>query len=401
VKVLHLNNHYARVGGVETILFNALDALEEQGVVNVVVHEYPGSTVRSARRAYEVPGCFEPRVTGRVLGTLRGVFEEESPDVIHIHGAGSGEILRLGRLHAPVVQGVYNHSFYCPGAARYLPVLDTVCERAFGRGCIVSAFLTHCNSVRPRALLDSYHRCRDMLDAHHGVRFLALSTYQARCMAQSGYERQSVSVLAPFTPLPLLSEPDRGEAVLFVGRLVKQKGLDRLIRAAAQSASPWKLIVAGDGPERAANERLAGRLGTADRVEFRGWLDGADLRAAYEDARVVVMPSVWPEPFGMVGIEAMSFSKPVVAFDVGGTRDWLEDGVTGLVATPGDVVDLRRRVEALLTDPGLARKMGERGRERVERDFTKAVYVARLRAVYGDAVECRRRQLAEPSGRHA
>jgi glycosyltransferase involved in cell wall biosynthesis len=401
VKVLHLNNHYARVGGVETILFNALDALEEQGVVNVVVHEYPSSTVRSGRRAYEVPGCFEPRVTERVLATLRGIFEEESPDIIHIHGAGTGALLRLGRPHAPVVQGVYNHSFYCPGAARYLPVLGTVCERPFGRGCIVSAFLTHCNSVRPRALLDSYHRCRDMLDSHHGVRFLALSTYQARCMAQSGYERQSVSVLAPFTALPLLSEPDRGEAVLFVGRLVKQKGLDRLIRAAAQSGSRWKLVVAGDGPERAASERLAGRLGAADRVEFRGWLDGADLQAAYEDARVVVMPSVWPEPFGMVGIEAMSFGKPVVAFDVGGTRDWLEDGVTGLVATPGDVADLRRHVEALLTHSALAREMGQRGRQRVEREFTKNVYVTRLRAVYRDAVECHRRQLAEPAGRHA
>jgi glycosyltransferase involved in cell wall biosynthesis len=401
VKVLHISNHYVRVGGGETILFNALDALEEQGVANVVVHEYPGSPPGSRRPSHEVPGCFDARITRQVQATLRGIFKEESPDIVHIHGAGTGALLQLSRLHAPVVQGVYNHSFYCPGAARYLPALDKACERPFGPGCLVSAFLTHCNSVRPRALLDSYQRCRGMLDSHRGVRFLALSTYQAKCMGQSGFDRQSVSVLPPFTPLPPLPEPARGEAVLFVGRLVRQKGLDRLIRAATRPGSRWKLVVAGDGPERVPSERLAGRLGAADRVEFRGWLDGAELQKAYEDARVVVMPSVWPEPFGMVGIEAMSFGKPVVAFDVGGTRDWLEDGVTGLLAKPGEVADLRLKVEALLMNPALAREIGLRGRQRVEREFTKDVYVARLRAIYQDAIACHRRQVAEPAGRLA
>jgi glycosyltransferase involved in cell wall biosynthesis len=90
--------------------------------------------------------------------------------------------------------------------------------------------------------------------------------------------------------------------------------------------------MAGDGPQRRTWERLA----TSERVdaEFPGWLDPAARQAAVSRATVLGVPSVWPEPFGLVGLEAAAMGVPAVAFDTGGIRQWLHHGVSGLLVPP-------------------------------------------------------------------
>jgi glycosyltransferase involved in cell wall biosynthesis len=117
--------------------------------------------------------------------------------------------------------------------------------------------------------------------------------------------------------------------VLFVGRLVPEKGTDRLLEIVSRFVG-LTLTVAGDGPERPRLEGLARDLGIAGRVEFLGAVARDRIGALYRACRAVAVPSLWPEPFGIIGLEAMAAGRPVVAFRTGGIPEWLEDGVNGL-----------------------------------------------------------------------
>jgi glycosyltransferase involved in cell wall biosynthesis len=153
-------------------------------------------------------------------------------------------------------------------------------------------------------------------------------------------------------------EPRSG--VLFVGRLIPEKGVDVLLRAIAMrplgsdahERSLPRLTILGDGPERARIAQLAAGLGVD--LEFRGDVAPAAVAAAMRRAQVVVVPSVYREPLGLVAIEAMAAGAIVVASATGGLIETVLDGETGLTAPPGDPRALRQAIDralAISTDP--------------------------------------------------
>ena len=173
--------------------------------------------------------------------------------------------------------------------------------------------------------------------------------------------------------------------MLFVGRIVPEKGLAHLLQAMTRMNVPARLIVNGDGPERLPMESLVRQLGLEERVEFIGWTAPDGLRASYAAADVVVVPSLWPEPFGLVGIEAMAHGKPVVAFRSGAIPEWLDDGTTGYAVATGDVDGLARRLDELIGDRGLRAGMGRAARARAMRDFSRVRHLATMREAIAGA----------------
>jgi glycosyltransferase involved in cell wall biosynthesis len=155
-----------------------------------------------------------------------------------------------------------------------------------------------------------------------------------------------------------------------------------LLHALTSLPETIRLIVAGDGHDGAQLRRQAQTLGIADRVTFLGAVDRSAMESLYLSAAVVAVPSVWPEPLGMVGLEAMSYARPVVGSAVGGITDWLSDEVTGLACEPGDVDALRRRLQRLLDDSDLRDRLGAAGREAVAARFTFGTHVDRLLTVF-------------------
>lgn len=130
--------------------------------------------------------------------------------------------------------------------------------------------------------------------------------------------------------------------LLFSGRMELLKGgqvfLDALPKVAATLKKPLRITFAGDGRARGSWEREAARLQDEHEsleIEFMGWADRSRIDALLEECDLLVVPSLWPEPFGLVGPEAGLKGVPVAAFDVGGISDWLSDGINGYLA-PGD-----------------------------------------------------------------
>jgi len=155
--------------------------------------------------------------------------------------------------------------------------------------------------------------------------------------------------------------------ILFVGRISTLKGFQQLnaafeiIRREIPSAC---LLVAGVAPWK---EALAPRM---DGVVFTGWLSGADLLAAYLVSSLVVTPSIYPDPFPTVNLEAMACGKPVVATVFGGTKEIVQDGVTGYIVNPLNIDQLSNKILEILKSPGKAESMGRRGRQRALTEFS-------------------------------
>lgn len=123
-----------------------------------------------------------------------------------------------------------------------------------------------------------------------------------------------------------------------------------------------------------------------DFIRCVGWKTQEELALLYREADICVVPSVWPEPFGIVALEAMSCSRPVIVSAVGGLRHILEDGKEGFVVEAGNPEILAGRLEDLIKDPALRQEMGQRGREKVLKDYDwDVIYEKYYRPLFSQA----------------
>jgi len=207
---------------------------------------------------------------------------------------------------------------------------------------------------------------------------------------------------------------DHGGAIVFVGRLSPEKGVHVLVEAfneigrrhphatltvVGPSAVPGASVVQshlelpafepvhhfygrGDAYRRHLRDLVTPDL--RDRVDFAGELPNEEATKKLLSADVLVMPSIWNEPFGMPVLEGMAARLPVVATNVGAFPDTVADGETGLLVAPGEVADLAGAIESMIADPATARAMGEAGRRRAATRFGWQQYVESWSNAYAD-----------------
>lgn len=320
----------------------------------------------------------------RTLGDLR-------PDVVHVHEIALAPIVAASRAIAPTVVSAHgypgcshNNHYFAPGVE---------CHQAHQPSCLAKMAFRGCLHARnPLPVPHLYRSTTRRLGAYRACdAVVAYSRAVAAHLEDNGLDAELVPLFTPLAGIEPAPASAGERRVLFVGRIVPAKGLDVLLDAIGSLDAT--LTVAGEGWSRHALEQRAERLGLASRVRFAGWLDGESLRRAYAEAAVVAIPSVWPEPFGLVGLEAMASARPVVASLTGGIGDWIEHDVTGLAVAPGDAPALAASIGALLDEPERARSMGRNGRRALEQHFSVESHVAALRRVYELA-----RKRALPSG---
>src|SRR3989440_587787 len=221
--------------------------------------------------------------------------------------------------------------------------------------------------------------------ARRSDRVVAISSYTAdevRELVQVPIEVIPYTTSLP-APAPRAGRRAAGApfTVLFVGRLVERKGVSHLVDAVSLllplPGADVRLVIVGDGPERARIEARGRDRGLDGRVAVRGQGSDAELQAAYAGADAFVLPAVVDrrgdtEGLGVVLLEAMNHRVPVIASAIGGITDIVEDGVSGLLVPPGDATALAAALGRLARAPDLAAGLGEaayrRLRERVDWD---------------------------------
>lgn len=267
------------------------------------------------------------------------------PDVIYAHGFGDPEIAAQVLGVAPSVQFVHNYYGTCisGGKAFTRPVVRP-CSRVFGWPCLLHYFPHGCGGRSPLTMARTYRQQAARLEQLRRCDAVVTHTdHMCRELARHGLAPRGIGYPIRGSGARVDRALGReGWRLLFAGRMDRLKGgevlLESLSRVRAELDRAVHLTFAGDGPERARWERLASDVArsTADvGVEFTGWVDPARLAALMAGADLLVVPSLWPEPFGAVGPIAGNQGLPAAAFDVGGISQWLVDGVNGALA-PGD-----------------------------------------------------------------
>jgi glycogen(starch) synthase len=165
---------------------------------------------------------------------------------------------------------------------------------------------------------------------------------------------------------------------LYLGKLAPNKGSRYLVDVVTRANLDWTLIVAGDGPDRAALEQEARASGR--KIVFTGWVDKDEAARLLAGASMLIFPSRGPESLSRVLIEAGALGVPIAAMDTGGTRDIVEPGVTGLLSTSPDglAADVRR----LREDGALRERLGAAARDTVAREYDADAVVARVERLY-------------------
>ena len=279
------------------------------------------------------------------------------PDVVHVHNVVNPAVLAWAA-EVDAVVTIQDHRFFCPGRGKWTAD-GRVCSEAMGRETCAGCFDDTGYFEAVLALT------AERLDAVRRLRLTVLSSYMKGELVQAGIPATRISVVPPVVyGLDRGAEADGPPCVLFAGRAVEAKGIPEAIDAWRRSRARLPFVVAGTGPLRREIE--------AEGVEVLGWLDRRRLSAAYRRAAVLVMPSRWQEPFGIVGLEALTLGTPVAAWDSGGVREWHPGGE--LLVPWGDVDGLAR---ALCRAPG----------QDVDPPpgFEPEDVVRRLEAVYGGA----------------
>jgi glycosyltransferase involved in cell wall biosynthesis len=184
----------------------------------------------------------------------------------------------------------------------------------------------------------------------------------------------------------------QGRVILTVGRWLaseRYKGMDTLIQSLPRLLLRWpdvQLAIVGSGDDCDWLQNIAKVSGVQRHVHFLSGITYAELSACYAAAEVFALPSRG-EGFGFVYLEAMARGKPVIGGAHGGAPEVIRDGLTGYLVSHGDTVQLATSLDALLSNPELAKQMGERGRERVQQEFKFSIFAKNFKKILRELCE--------------
>ena len=267
----------------------------------------------------------------------------------------------------------HDHDLYCPRRHYYTPFGRTNCHRAFASlRCWLCAHITRPQSWK--SLHSNHSALVSELKQHHAV---VLSAFMAENLRKNGFAAEKIHLLLPaIQSLDYISNKFDTKMlnIIYIGQFIRGKGVDLMLKALGKLTILWHAKIVGDGPDRTMLENLASRLGIRDQLEFTGWLEKPESILSQSD--VAVFPSRWQEPFGLAGAEAQAHGVPVVAFDVGGVREWLEDSITGYVVPPLDTTAMADRLTELFQDPALRHSLGENARRNIQERFSPEHFLA-------------------------
>jgi glycosyltransferase involved in cell wall biosynthesis len=374
-------------GGVETYLLSVIRGLRDRGHQVALLYHRRSDTASPLRSSAHLALGVEERGMDIAFDELR----QWGADAAFSHNMGPLDVDRHLLASWPVVKMLHGYFGTCvSGLKMHAFPAAQVCGRTCGPACLALYFPRRCGQLDPRAMVQGYRwasRQRDLFSRYAAV--IVASHHMRDEMVRHGVPEDRLKVLPLFSTMTSDADAGGGEpdTVLFAGRLTPLKGGHVLIAAAARATRllgrPIRIIMAGEGPQKEAWRSLASSLGV--QLELTGWIGVEDRARVYGRGLLVAVPSLWPEPFGLVGLDAASLGRPAVAFDVGGIRDWLTDGSNGRLVDARDGEDgLARAIASLLQEPGERERMGKRALE-VSGRMSVAAHVERLEAVLGHA----------------
>jgi glycosyltransferase involved in cell wall biosynthesis len=394
MKILKITAFGYADGGIENGLLLTQPLFEKRGhTVRVFASDLRPDLPHFNEYTYKTPHGFMRKIfysfNPYSYRALEKVLKEFQPDVVHVHTVdqASPSVFFLLKKYPTIL------SIHGPEPFTKSLLLWVFADSNFKHGRREVADLTFVGKLRY-----AYHRYIDRPLYRLGLRnvdaIVTLSNYMHNLMEEEGLKNIYVPNGTTLFKYQSVEQKNIGTTLLYVGRLETYKGIDYLIKALPillQKFPSTKLYIAGDGNERQSLKKLTDELHLEENVEFLGQLNRVELEAQYKQSTVVVMPSIWPEAFGKIGIEAMSVGRPVVATNVGGISDWLIDGENGFLVRPADSQALATAITRLFSDSQLYLYMMKKARETVEK-FDLEKHVGTMERIYTETASHSRKK---------
>jgi len=384
MRILIIHNEYAAFSGEEEAIGNMARVLNSHGhqveKFRRSSSEISGSTAGAARAF--LAGIYNP-FSRRTISELLADRPVDLVQVQNLYPLISPSVLSACKeAGVPVVMRCPNYRLFCPNGLHL--VRRQICERCLGFGREIHCILNNCEGSIFKssgyAVRNAVARISGMI-VNNVDCFLVLSEFQKRRFIDNGIPERKLAVLPNIAPcIDAPSEFHDGDYIAFVGRISSEKGIDDFL-CAAERMPEARFAVAGGISE---SSEIRGSI--PPNVEFRGFLSDGELEKFYHESRVLAFPSVCWEGFPNVVARAMAHAKPVVASDLGVLCDIVDNHETGILFLPGDVDDLVAKLTQLWHSPGTCREMGQRGRDKAQREYSEDSYYNRLIQAYEQVI---------------
>jgi glycosyltransferase involved in cell wall biosynthesis len=392
VKILLVHNSYVQPGGEDVVFEQERQMLEQAGHEVVSYH----------RSNQEID---EHSLVGRIALTSKAVWaadsrrdfasllHREKPSLVHIHNTFvviSPSIYSACReAGVPVVQTLHNYRLLCPEAnffRRNRPCEECV-EHSLWRGVIHGCYHESRAATSAVALMLAVHRWRGTWNS--GVDcFVALSAFSRRKFIEAGMPAEKIAVKPNFVSPDPGCRSSSGGYALFIGRLAPEPRVKLLLQAWQHLPVQIPLRIVGGGPQRAPLEACAKQMGIAE-ARFLGQLPRHETLAMLRGAWCLIFPSEWYENFPVTIVEAFACGVPVICSRLGAMQELVTDGRTGLQFTPGDPVDLTKKIEWAWAHPEEMAAMGRAARAEYEAKYTAGHNYHLLTEIYHQALQAR------------
>lgn len=331
-------------------------------------------------------------VSDRVI-SLYEINDQTQFKLLHLHDpkqllAFTGE--------CPGVISLHNHSPYCPSGTQYFSASESSCDRPMSHlGCTWGHLVDGCGSRRPAKIWQSLQTSQQEITQLRQKQILVIanSNYVRDRLIRQGLPPNQVITLylgtAPPNPASTRLNPaiHRAQRILFAGRVVPTKGIEWLLKSMALLNPSIQLDIAGEGWFRPQAERLAEKLGIQSRITWHGWCDAKQLDDLYRQCFAVIFPSVWPEPAGLVTLEAYTRQRPLVASAVGGIPEHIIAGKTGILVEPNNCQTLAEAIDDLASNYQVCLDIAAQGYTYWQDRFMLSMHVDGLKDIYEQSIQ--------------
>ncbi|WP_217594908.1 glycosyltransferase family 4 protein [Cohnella sp. GbtcB17] len=343
MRILQLIDKFPGLGGTERFVHDLSARLDREGHQVLIA----APLIEEAGLRWD-DYIADARPLGDGEASWIGLAAEFQPDIVLWHG-GNRTLQAAERLSADYPLATMFHAPLCPAGTRLFRDTDEICCKPFGAGCMVNWYARRCGSnVEPWIMLRKMGLSRRIArTARRSKVIYAVSDAMRAMLVYDGIPASAIrivdntlgSALLPMPPVHRVRERKTLQ-VLYVGRLVHYKGVQDLVKAVREldvRGFDVHATIVGDGWYERELKQLTEKLAVNHRVRFAGRVAGSEVDGWYDRADVVVVPSIWPEPAGLVVPEARRRGKPVIVYDSGGLGEWRRymDGIA--VVPRGDV----------------------------------------------------------------
>jgi glycosyltransferase involved in cell wall biosynthesis len=396
MKILYVHERFGSLGGAESNACVTATELSARGHETALLHgPYTGNGEAAWKRAFSAFFPLDPAAGAKCV---KNALRDFGPDVVYVHKMASLEIIETLVLSGlPLVRMVHDHDIYCMRSYKYFYKSREICDRSVSNYCVFpcGGFITRNHGSGFPLKFNSLKNKRKEVQLNQRFdRMLVVTDFMKNELLKNGFDPGRIEIHPPVpraVKTDLRSSFSDKNLIIYAGQIIRGKGVDILLRALAELKNPFECIILGDGSHRPYCEKLSRTLGLSARVKFEGFVPQEQLQNFYKECTLFALSSVWPEPIATVGLEVMRYGLPVVAFDAGGIKDWLIDGVNGFLVPWMNISAYAQRMDQLLTDKALARQLGEEGLRLVNERYDFDRYITGLETMFHQVIHHKRR----------